>query len=554
MKALYLFLLLLGSYGASAQASWQWVNQLSSSAGTVSARNIITDAAGNSYVTGSFSGSAAFDRTTLTSRGQTDVFLVKYNPGGRAMWAVQLGPDPAQPLYYTPAARGNDVSLDRDGNVYIVGNFTGNLAYGNGRTLPSFSDGFATAFLAKINSRGQVQWAKRFGINQFSCYANALATDAAGNSYVTGQSDYGQIQFDNVTTPSSRRVMFVARYTTTGAVAWAKSSTNFSSFGASGNDVALDGRGNCYVGGFFNNDMALDGTALTTMGADAYLARFAATSGSLHWLKKGGGTGDNNTLHINALATDRQGNVYVAGDFSGTTSVGGQSLTATGSGQPDIFLARCTPAGQVQWAQTTGTSSPEYSVQLVTDANGYSTLLGRRLTAAAEPTLLLHGFQPNGTPYFSDAVGSSGSCQGNGIAQDGSGLLYIAGDLSGTATFGSNTLQTSTRTDGFVGRLRIRAPQSGNNGGGKPTIEIFPNPTRDRLVVSLAYPKASMLVAGKALLTNAMGCYVAVRPLLATNATQSQAVFDCSTLPVGLYVLYLVTSDGSFYTRGVQVR
>jgi hypothetical protein len=554
MKTLCLFLLLLSSYYASAQANWHWVNQLTSSGANVSARSITTDAAGNSYVTGSFAGRVVFGGTTLNSKGQTDVFVVKYTPGGRAMWAVQLGRDPAQELYYAPAASANDVALDGAGNVYLVGNFTGNLAYGNGRTLQSFSDGFQTAFITKLNPRGQVQWAKRFGISQYGCYAYALATDAAGNSYVTGQSDYGQIQFDNLVTTGSRRVMFVARYTAAGSVSWAKSSTNFSSFGASGSDIALDKRGNCYVGGFFNNDMTLGGTALTTSGTDSYLARFAAASGSLQWLRQGGSATLSNSVRISTLATDRQGHVYVAGDFAGNTSVGGQSLVNASPDQPDIFLARYTPNGTVQWTTTTGTAAAESSVQLATDADGYSTLVGRRLNASYESQLLLHSFQPNGDLYYSDVIGTSGSCTGTSIAQNGNGVLYVTGNLSGTASFGSTVLQAPARTDGFVSRLRIRVPTSCNAGGGKPTVEIFPNPTHGRLVASLNWDRANMLLTGKALLINPMGSPIAAQPLLATSATRSQAVFDCSTLPAGLYVLRFATSNGSSYTQGVEVR
>ena len=246
--------------------------------------------------------------------------------------------------------------------------------------------------------------------------------------------------------------------------------------------------------------------------------------------------------------------MYAAGDFSGTTSVGGQPLTGNDAWQPDIFLARYTPAGAVQWVKTTGTAATEYSVQLATDADGYCTLVGRRLNASYESKLLLHSFQPNGDLYYSDVIGISGSCTGNSIAQDANGLLYVTGNLNGTASFGFTALQTATRTDGFVGRLRIRAPQSGNAGGGKPTAGAFPNPTRSRLVASLTWNKADMLLTGKAVLTTAMGGYVAAQPLLATSATQSQAVFDCSTLPVGLYVLCFVTSDGASYTQGVEVR
>ena len=48
---------------------------------------IAVDTAGSSVVTGSFVGTATFsagepNETTLTSRGENDVFVAKYSPGG----------------------------------------------------------------------------------------------------------------------------------------------------------------------------------------------------------------------------------------------------------------------------------------------------------------------------------------------------------------------------------------------------------------------------------------------------------------------------------------
>ncbi|MBX0291377.1 SBBP repeat-containing protein [Hymenobacter sp. HSC-4F20] len=553
MKTRILFLLLvLGSYCATAQPAWHWVNQLTSSGAVVSARGIITDAAGNSYVTGSFKGTAAFGRLTLTSRGATDLFLVKYNPAGNALWATQLGHSPTTPSYYpTTEAQGTDVALDAAGNAYVIGNFNGTVSYGTSKTISSFDPNFTSALVAKFNSRGQVQWVERFGIPQFGCYGYAIATDAAGNSYVTGQSDYGGIRFGNQTVGNSRRVMYVACYTATGAVAWAKVSGNYSTYGASGSDVALDGRGNCLVGGFFNNDITLDGAALTTTGADAYLASFNAASGSLQWIRQGGASG-NKYIYISALATDAQGNVYAAGNYYDATALGGHPLVSTG--ESDQFVARYTRTGALQWVQSVGSSAAEYSTCLTATPKGYCTVVGRRLNAAYEAQTVLYGVQPSGAITYSETLGSSGSCTAASIAQDQTGKLYLTGTLAGAATFGKITLQTGSRTDGFVARLHEQTSQPSGNSESKPALEVYPNPTRGRLTVGLQWTAPGLLLAGKALLHNVQGHLVATQPLLPTTGSRAQAVFDCATLPVGLYVLKLYTPDGTSYSRSVEVK
>ncbi|RSK51041.1 SBBP repeat-containing protein [Hymenobacter rigui] len=555
MKAILLFVFFVSSYAASAQASWQWVNQLHSTGGAVSAKSVAADGYGGSFVTGSFRGTIRFNQFTLTSRGQSDLFVVRYDAAGRALWAIQLGQDPAVQSYYQSTASGADISLDAAGNAYVVGNFTGAVSY-QGGALQGFQDGFNTGLVLKLNGRGQVQWAQRFGITQFGCYGYAIATDAAGNSYITGQSDYGNIRFGNqVYGPGSRRVMYVACYRTTGTVAWAQLSSNFTTYGASGSDIALDGRGNCYVGGFFNNDMTLAGNSITTVGADSYLASFNATSGSLQWLRQGGGTGTssaNNNTHISTLATDRLGNIYTAGDFSGTSSLGGQMLTAVG--QSDIFLARYTPAGTVQWVKTIGTSAPEYSNTLVTDAAGYTTLVGRRLDASYQPRLLLYGFQPDGFQYYTNTIGTSGSCLGNRLAQEPGGQLYLASDVSGTASFGSTTVQISTGTDGVVGKFRVHTPMASGGSGGQPSFEVFPNPARGRMIARLSWARPGMPLQGYATLSTTMGRVVASQPLQANSAVQSQSVFDASALPTGLYVVQFHTADGMNYTQTIEVK
>src|SRR4051812_8436234 len=63
--------------------------------GIDSAFAVAVDSHGDSVVAGLFSGTADFQPgsgvTNLTSVGQSDVFVAKYSPAGKLLWAKQFG-------------------------------------------------------------------------------------------------------------------------------------------------------------------------------------------------------------------------------------------------------------------------------------------------------------------------------------------------------------------------------------------------------------------------------------------------------------------------------
>ena len=71
---------------------------------------ITTDVAGNVYVTGSIEGTATFGSITLTSAGNEDVFVVKYDAEGTVLWAQQNGGDGDD--------FGDGITTDMADNVY----------------------------------------------------------------------------------------------------------------------------------------------------------------------------------------------------------------------------------------------------------------------------------------------------------------------------------------------------------------------------------------------------------------------------------------------------
>src|ERR1700753_4402652 len=75
----------------------------------------------NRYVTGGFSLTSRFGKKTLTSTGGTDIFLAKFEDSGELRWLIQAG-GPGDDV-------GNDLALDRDGNIYLAGSFTDSATF-----------------------------------------------------------------------------------------------------------------------------------------------------------------------------------------------------------------------------------------------------------------------------------------------------------------------------------------------------------------------------------------------------------------------------------------
>ena len=80
------------------------------------------DANGNYYIAGSFTGTATFGTNTLTSAGQTDAFIAKYNNAGALLWVRRAG----GPGF--DAANG--IAVDGAGNCYVTGSFEGSADFG----------------------------------------------------------------------------------------------------------------------------------------------------------------------------------------------------------------------------------------------------------------------------------------------------------------------------------------------------------------------------------------------------------------------------------------
>ena len=204
------------------------------------------DAAGNIYTAGVFSGISSFGTSTLTSRGDNDVYLAKYDSQGRFLWVRQLGG-----ISYETVG---GLSVDATGNVYITGSFF--TPFINVRNQAStiiigtttlIGGMFGEMYLAKYDSQGNALWARQtFSTgatgNTGISTGHSLAVDNGGNVYVTGRMA-GVTQFDNIGVNSTNgSSIFIAKYNAQGIVQWVKNNPGLTT-GELIKNIAINSRG-----------------------------------------------------------------------------------------------------------------------------------------------------------------------------------------------------------------------------------------------------------------------------------------------------------------------
>jgi|GEM_PF-4661184 len=106
----------------------------------------VVDAAGNTYATGSFNGTAQFGSHVLNSAGGGDYFLLKMNAGGSIEWVRQVAGA-------ANGGAGSRLSLDSAGSVILAGYFTESINFGPG-TPTLVSGGNEDSFITKWDATG----------------------------------------------------------------------------------------------------------------------------------------------------------------------------------------------------------------------------------------------------------------------------------------------------------------------------------------------------------------------------------------------------------------
>jgi hypothetical protein len=206
-----------------------------------------------------------------------------------------------------------------------------------------------------------------------------------------------------------------------------------------GNSVATDANGNVYVAG--QTLGGLDGNSMIGTPFDAFLTQYDVTGAKLN-TKQIGVTGK--FTYGASVATDASGDVYVTGSTQG--GLDGNILTGT----EDFFLIKYDATGTKLYTKQLGEVGADTSGESVaTDANGnvYVTgttqgnLDGNTLTGTTD--FFLTKYDPTGTKLYTRQLGVAGvDTIGSSVATDVSGNVYVTGKTQGNLD--GNTLTGTT--------------------------------------------------------------------------------------------------------------
>jgi hypothetical protein len=326
---------------------------------------IATDAKGNVYITGEFSSATiSFGSISINNSGSSgkDIFVAKYDPSGNLLWVKGAGGSSSE--------EGYGIATDLNGNVFATGRFASFSAKFGGTTL-SNSGSTTDFFLAKYDSLGNTLWAKSAG-GTLNDGGFGLVTDANGNAYIAGTFFSPTISFESTTFTNAGVVdHFVVKYDGSGNVLWAKSAGGTTNDFGTG--IALEPNGGVYVTGQFTSPkISFGGTTLTNQGVgDIFVTKYDA-SGTVLWAKGIGGKLED---YGRAITSDVAGNVYITGNFYSNTIDFG-TTTLTNAGVTDIFVAKLDSSGAMLWATSVGDSMHEFAYGITTDAQNNPVIVG----------------------------------------------------------------------------------------------------------------------------------------------------------------------------------
>lgn len=443
-----------------------WAIPVGGSAALEGVSGVAVDSAGNSFITGGFSGTVRLGAHQLTSRGDSDVFVAKLDSGGRVLWAVAAGGS-------TPDS-GSSIAVDGAGNSYVAGEYRGTAGFG-GTTLSP--EGVFDVFVAKLDGSGKFLWAVSLG-GPDPDSVTGIAVDGAGSTRVTGLFGVGMEEASRITIGATTLLgkgdqdIYVARLDSSGKFLWAVMGGGTTVDTVKG--IGLDGSGNSYIAGSISDGTAAFGaTDLTTTGSpDLFVAKLDSAGGFLWAVRPSEGSSPVSASAA-GITVDGAGNSHVVGSFNGEVTFGTSALTAKGA--LDLFVARVSTAGQFLWAGSAspapGDPMPAYIAPgaIALDSAGNAHITGTfgtldqkatatfgttTLTVEQDADIFVATLDATGTFVSAVSAGAAGKDNGLALGVDGSGKRYVGGRFSGMAIFDDTTLIAAGGDDGFLWKVK----------------------------------------------------------------------------------------------------
>jgi hypothetical protein len=362
-------------------------------------------------------------------------------PACTEAWALSFGNELTQST--------RSVGLDADGNVYAFGDFEGVVSFGGDPLVATLDKG--DLVLSKHDKYGNPLWSLRAG-DSSNQYGEKLVVDADGNvillARIYGMVDLGGGLLDT----NGAGDMMVAKLDSNGQHVWSRMFGDKDPQRAE--RLVVDEQGDVYLTGTFTTKIDFGGGTFTTAGLrDAFVTKLDGATGQHLFSLQIGGPGDDYGFGIDL---DGQGNIVIGGRFQDTIELGSPLVSEGGK---DIYLAKLSPFGVVQWSRRFGGEQDDELHDLrVQDDTGDIVLVGAmsdtfsfggaELISAGLRDIFLAKLDAEGNHIWSSRHGDeldqfSHLFELNTwltLALEPDGTIHVGGSLIGTVDFGGPSL------------------------------------------------------------------------------------------------------------------
>ena len=298
------------------------------------------------------------------------------------------------------------MAVDTSGNVYVTGTSLGSDTGNDYTTI-------------KYDSGGQEVWIARYnGPANDDDQAYAIALDASGNVYVTGESlgldtgyDYATVKYN-----CAGQEQWVARYNGPGMERTFDGATA----------IAVDESGNAYVTGTSSSDLTGEDYATikyNSAGQPQWVARYTRSFDVY------------SSDEATAITVDSLGNIYVTG---ATTADGG-------SANSDYTTVKYDSMGQQQWAVSYDGPADGYDFPnaIAIDSSGELYVTGFSLGLAGDFDCTTIKYNSAGEQQWVARYDGPGNLDDSGeaISVDASNNVYVTGGSFGPDNFDYATIK-----------------------------------------------------------------------------------------------------------------
>ncbi len=470
---LLLFLFFIPTAFAQQLPIPDWVKDIGGT-GESKLSGIAVDKFDNVYVAGNFQNTLTADLSgistavNLTSKGNYDIYIAKYTPDGKLLWAKSLGG--------TGLDQVNNLAVDNNGNILIAAAVESAMIDcdpGPGTSNINLAGGY-DALVVKFDTEGNYIWARNVG-GPGTERGHVVSFDQLGNVLLVGSFASASINLGTYTLTNSSPGNddgFMAKYDPNGNLLWAYK------IGSTGTDeiksVKANSNNEILIMGYFTTsaNMNPQGTANTMNGSGItyFLNKYTGT-GALIWTNKIDGP---NNPTVSSLAVGPADDIYITGIYANQINFNSANTITLSNASNNLFVAKYSSAGRTTWAkniQSTGAIPYSYYLTADLDDNVYiggyfdnKLIFGE---GAATKALTFNGvkdtffgkYDKDGTFIWAFNFGSA--CNGNyghKIAVDSKKNVLLGGAFCGTVDFnpaGNCDLKLTSKystSDGFISK------------------------------------------------------------------------------------------------------